>query len=61
VIGAFTATIASFFFQGDQESDRARVERRLGQIERRLDELSARGASARLPPAGDTEVRAAPD
>jgi hypothetical protein len=39
VIGAFTATVASFFFEHEQQSDTAQLAARLDVIERKLDEL----------------------
>jgi voltage-gated potassium channel len=39
VVSVFTATLASFFFTVDEESDTGRLERRLSAIEAKLDEL----------------------
>jgi voltage-gated potassium channel len=39
VIGVFTATVASFFFEHEQQSDSAELAARLDRIERQLDEL----------------------
>jgi voltage-gated potassium channel len=39
VIGVFMATVASFLFEGEQDSGSARLEQRLDLIERKLDEL----------------------
>jgi hypothetical protein len=40
VISVFTATLASFFFTTDEESETARLERRLKAIEATLDDLT---------------------
>ena len=42
VIGVFTATVASMFFEQDQKSDVAEIARRLDVLERKLDELLRR-------------------
>lgn len=42
VIGVFTATVASFFFEHEQESETAQLATRLDTIERKLDELLRR-------------------
>ena len=42
VIGAFTATVASFFVQQDEGSELVAIEARLDGIERKLDALLAR-------------------
>jgi voltage-gated potassium channel len=39
VIGVFTATVASFFFESEQQSESAALDARLDRIERKLDEL----------------------
>ena len=39
VIGVFTATVASFFFEHEQQSESAQLAARLDAIERKLDEL----------------------
>ena len=41
VIGAFTATVASFFVQQDEGAEMAAIEARLERIERKLDALVA--------------------
>jgi voltage-gated potassium channel len=45
VIGVFTATVASFFFEREQESDIAQLAARLESIERKLDRLLQSGPS----------------
>ena len=42
VIGVFTATVASFFFEQEQESETAQLAARLDAIERKLEELLER-------------------
>jgi voltage-gated potassium channel len=42
VIGVFTATVASFFFEQDQESEVAELRERLDEVNRKLDELLRR-------------------
>jgi voltage-gated potassium channel len=42
VIGAFTATVASFFVQQDEGADLAEIEARLARVEQKLDALLAR-------------------
>ena len=41
VIGIFTATVASFFFEQEQESEAAAISARLDAIDRKLDALLA--------------------
>lgn len=58
VIGAFTATVASFFVQQDEGSDLAEILARLERIERKLDALggpAASGRAAEAPLPGDAE------
>jgi voltage-gated potassium channel len=47
MIGVFTATVASFFFEQDQHSDTEQLEARLNAIERKLDELIDRQPNGR--------------
>jgi voltage-gated potassium channel len=42
IIGVFTATVASFFFEREQESETAQLAARLDAIERKLDDLLRR-------------------
>lgn len=42
VIGVFTATVASFLFEQEQDSDTVRLAARLEAIEGKLDELLKR-------------------
>jgi voltage-gated potassium channel len=42
VIGIFTATVASFFFEQEKQSDIGELETRLNAIERKLDEILER-------------------
>jgi voltage-gated potassium channel len=39
VIGVFTATVASFFFESEQQSESAALDAKLDRIERKLDQL----------------------
>ena len=51
VIGAFTATVASFFVQQDEGAEMAAIEARLERIERKLDALvTERDAAPATPP-----------
>ena len=47
VIGAFTATVASFFVQQDEGAEMAAIEARLERIERKLDALARSGRRRR--------------
>ena len=49
VIGAFTATVASFFVAEDEGSDLKTIDARLDRLEARIDRLLARSEG---PPAG---------
>jgi hypothetical protein len=40
VIGVFTATVASLFFEQEQESDLARLHRKLDELHEKVDALS---------------------
>ncbi len=42
VIGAFTATLASLFFEQEKSPEIARLEARLEQIDSKLDQIAAR-------------------
>jgi voltage-gated potassium channel len=44
VIGVFTATVASFFFEQEQESDTALLHRRLDDLDRKVNELLRRSS-----------------
>jgi voltage-gated potassium channel len=60
VIGIFTATVASLFFEQEAEADSSQIEARLAAVEAKLDRLLAqteavRGDSARAGRSADVD------
>lgn len=56
VIGVFTATVASFFFEQETATDTAHLEARLARVEEKLDRLLAHAGVGKSA-AGDVEPR----
>ena len=52
VIGIFTATVASLFFEQEAEADSSQIEARLAAVEAKLDRLLAQTEAVRGEPAG---------
>jgi hypothetical protein len=51
VIGVFTATVASMFFEQESEPEAGRIEARLAAVEAKLDQLLAQSEAAQHQPA----------
>jgi voltage-gated potassium channel len=56
VIGVFTATVATAFFEEDKESELTAISARLESIEGKLNELISRDRSASASPQADTDA-----